>query len=228
MPQIITSIVGAITKNIPKILTAALDMFMAIVTAIPKMLPQLASNIPQIVSAIVNGLKAGISSVKDIGKNIIEGLWNGIKDMGSWIKNKIKGFGESVLNGLKDFFGIHSPSTVMENQVGKYLAEGIGVGFMDEIDGVNKDIEKSMQPLTAARSFTVHGAFDGLTPIRAGGGNVAPINSNSQWLDKLTTTMSESSRPIILKVGEKVFAETTFKAWNNYVDQTGHVPVKVW
>ena len=155
-------------------------------------------------------------------------MWNGIKDMGSWIAKKIKGFGEGVLDGIKDFFGIHSPSTVMENQVGKYLAEGVGIGFMDEIDSVNAEIEKSMQPLTSARNFTVHGSFAGLSPISAGGGNVAPINSNSQWLDKLTTTMQEDNRPIILKVGEKVLAETTFKAWNSYVAQTGDLPVKVW
>lgn len=227
-PQIATSIIGALIKNIPNVLKGALEMFMAVVSAIPQMLPKLAAKVPEIITKIVSGLKNGISKIKNIGKDIIEGLWNGIKDMSSWIGNKIKGFGEGVLGGIKDFFGIHSPSTVMENQVGKYLAEGVGIGFMDEIDGVNAEIEKSMLPLTTARSFTVHGAFDGLAPISAGGGNVAAINSNSQWLDKLTDTMREDSRPIILKVGEKVLAEATFKAWNSYVAQTGSVPVKVW
>lgn len=227
-PQIITSIVGALVKNIPNLLKGALEMFMAIVTAIPQMLPKLAAKVPEIITKIVEGLKKGIGKIKDIGSDIVKGLWNGIKDMGSWIAGKIKGFGQDVLSGIKDFFGIHSPSTVMEDQVGKYLAEGVGVGFMDEIDSVNAEIAKSMQPLTTARSFTVHGAFEGLAPISAGGGNVAPINSSSQWLDKLANTMQEDSRPIILKVGEKVLAETTFKAWNSYVAQTGDLPVNVW
>lgn len=228
LPQIIMTINTTLLRNLPQIIKTAVELLLGIVKALPEVLPKLNGLTGDIIAAIVRGLKDGISKVKDIGKDIIKGLWNGIKDMGSWIAGKLEGFGDSVLGSIKSFFGIHSPSRVMEDQVGKYLAEGIGVGFMDEIDSVNKDIEKSMQPLTAARSFTVHGAFDGLAPIRAGGGNVAPINANSQWLDKLTDTMREDSRPIILKVGEKVFAETTFKAWNNYVEQTGSCPVKVW
>lgn len=68
-----------------------------------------------------------------IGKNLVKGLWNGISDMTGWILDKIKGFGESVLNGIKSFFGIHSPSTVFRDEIGKYLALGIGVGFKDNI-----------------------------------------------------------------------------------------------
>ena len=50
-----------------------------------------------------------------------------------------------MLDGLKDFFGINSPSKVMADQVGKNLALGIGEGFEDNIGGVNKMINKSMQ-----------------------------------------------------------------------------------
>jgi hypothetical protein len=112
--------------------------------------------------------------------------------------------------------------------VGKYLAEGIGVGFMDEIAHVNGDIEKSIAPLTSPRSFKVHGAFDALSPLSASGGNVAPINSGNRSIDSLVASIRGNDRPIILKVGEKVLAETTFNAWNSYVSQTGNCPVKVW
>lgn len=69
-----------------------------------------------------------VDKVADIGKNIVKGLWNGINDMSGWIKQKISGFSESVLNGIKDFFGIHSPSTVMA-EVGGYMAEGMAEGL---------------------------------------------------------------------------------------------------
>lgn len=254
IPVIIEKLLQAIARNLPKLIKSGIEITVKLAAGIIQAIPDLLVAVGKVIKSIVSyfgtylkelgtvginmgktvgkklgeGLKGCISNIKSVGKNIVEGLWNGINDMSSWIGNKIKGFGDNVLGGIKDFFGIHSPSTVMENQVGKYLAEGIGVGFMNEIGGVNAEIEKSMQPLTAARSFSVHGAFDGLAPISAGGGNVAPINANSQWLDKLTNTMREDSRPIILKVGEKVLAETTFKAWNSYVSQTGNCPVKVW
>lgn len=64
-----------------------------------------------------------------IGSNIVQGLWNGISDMTGWIIDKIGGFASSVVSFIKDFFGIHSPSRVMRDQVGKYLAMGVGTGY---------------------------------------------------------------------------------------------------
>lgn len=77
-----------------------------------------------------NDIKNVFAGVRDLGKSIVEGLWNGINDMVAWIKEKIKGFGDSVLQGLKDFFGIHSPSTLMAKQ-GKFLVQGFAKGILD-------------------------------------------------------------------------------------------------
>ena len=49
--------------------------------------------------------------------------------MTGWIIDKIGGFASSVVSSIKDFFGIHSPSRVMRDQVGKYLAMGVGIGY---------------------------------------------------------------------------------------------------
>lgn len=86
-----------------------------------------------IVSAIVNTIKSIPGEMLSIGKDIVKGLWNGISDMTGWVIDKIQGFGESVLGGIKDFFGIHSPSRVMRDEVGKYMAQGVGVGFEKNI-----------------------------------------------------------------------------------------------
>lgn len=86
-----------------------------------------------IVSAIVNTIKSIPGGMLSIGKDIVKGLWNGISDMTGWVIDKIQGFGESVLGGIKDFFGIHSPSRVMRDEVGKYMAQGVGVGFEKNI-----------------------------------------------------------------------------------------------
>ena len=94
--------------------------------------------------AIVNKIKELPEKIRGIGSDIVKGLWNGINDMASWIAGKIQGFGESVLGGIKDFFGIESPSKVMRDQVGKYLAEGIGVGFDKEMPATIKDMKTSL------------------------------------------------------------------------------------
>ena len=79
----------------------------------------------KLVDSVINGIKGLPDKVKDIGVNLVKGLWNGISDMVGWIGNKIKGFGNGVLDGLKNFFGIHSPSTKTEWQ-GNMLVEGYG------------------------------------------------------------------------------------------------------
>lgn len=78
---------------------------------------------------IVNTIKELPSKLLDIGSDIVEGLWNGISNMSGWISSKISSFGEGVLGGIKDFFGINSPSKVMADEVGKWIPEGIAVGI---------------------------------------------------------------------------------------------------
>lgn len=82
--------------------------------------------------------------IVEVGKNMITGLWNGIKSVGDWIKEKISGFCDGILEGIKGFFGIHSPSKVMADMVGANLALGIGEGFSDEMAGVRREMEADM------------------------------------------------------------------------------------
>lgn len=100
-----------------------------------------------IFTAIINALKGLPKKVLSIGTDLVKGIWNGISNMSGWIINKIKGFGDSVLDGLKDFFGIHSPSRLMRDEIGKNLALGIGEGFTEEIDTVNKSLASSVKSI---------------------------------------------------------------------------------
>lgn len=70
-----------------------------------------------------------MSSFGKIGKNMIDGLWNGIKNAKNWLLGKVKQWCGSILNGIKSFFGIHSPSTVMRDEVGKQIPAGMAIGI---------------------------------------------------------------------------------------------------
>jgi phage-related protein len=80
---------------------------------------------------VPDNIKEAFKDVASIGKNLVEGIWNGINDKVDWIVKKVQGFGDKVMKGLKDFFGIHSPSRLMRDEIGIYLGEGIGVGIED-------------------------------------------------------------------------------------------------
>jgi phage-related protein len=101
-------------------------------------------------SMIVNGLKQlfidGVNAIKGIdwigvGKNIIQGIVNGIKALGGQIKEVLLGLASSAFKGVKDFFGIHSPSRKMRDEIGKYIPEGMALGIRDHADDVIKAMD---------------------------------------------------------------------------------------
>lgn len=91
----------------------------------------------EVFNKIINVFKELPAKMKEVGVDLVKGLWNGIKDMTSWVVNKVKGFGETVLGGIKKFFGIHSPSTVMA-EVGGYMAEGMAEGIEEGSSAVTE------------------------------------------------------------------------------------------
>lgn len=144
IPIIIDKLVNAIVNNLPKIIQAGITLIIKLGEGLIKAIPQLISKVPQIISSLVRGFISGIGSIIDIGKNIVEGIWKGISNSFTWIKNKIKGWVGDVLGFIKKLFGIHSPSTVFRDEVGKFMAQGIGVGFSDEMEDVTEQMQSSI------------------------------------------------------------------------------------
>lgn len=140
LPKVISTIVSTLGKNAPEILTAALDLFMQIVKAIPKIAMEILSNMPEIISAVVSGLAEGASDLAEAGLDMVKGIWDGIKDGAGWIKDKISGFAGDVAGWFKKAFKIKSPSRLMADEVGKYIGEGIGVGVLDSMPTVKKQL----------------------------------------------------------------------------------------
>lgn len=116
---------------------------------------------PQKVLSIFNSIKSQVtswgsgmvSSMVSIGGNLISGLWNGIGNKVSWITGKIKSFGNTVISQIKKIFGVHSPSTVME-QIGDYLAQGLAIGVEDNADKPINAISALSSDMTRAFDFT--------------------------------------------------------------------------
>ena len=149
LPTIISTIVNTLLSpsNFKLVLDGAIQLLMGIIKAIPQIIVELVKNLPQIIKSIVTGLLQGIPEMFKVGGDLIKGLWNGIKDAGAWLAEKIGGFFGGIVDNIKKFFGIASPSKLMENLIGKNLALGIGEGFTDEMKSVNKDIMRSLSDL---------------------------------------------------------------------------------
>jgi phage-related protein len=146
IPQIINTLVTTLTNPtmLRLIIQASIQLIIAVIGGLIQAIPALVQAVPQIISALVNGLKAGVGSLVSVGGDLIRGLWQGIQNVTGWIMDKIKGFGQSVLNGIKGFFGIHSPSTLFRDEIGVNLGLGVGEGFTASMDGVTKDMQKAI------------------------------------------------------------------------------------
>lgn len=135
----------SIVKELPsKIWNAIVGAVTKVATWGTNMKAKAVEGIKNVVTGVINGFKDLPNKITDIGKNLVQGLWNGINNAKDWVLDKIKGFGDAILSGIKGFFGIHSPSRVMRDQVGIYLAKGIGVGFSEGMEDVNKMINDSV------------------------------------------------------------------------------------
>ena len=105
----------------------------------------------KVASAIESAILKLPGKMLSIGKDIVTGLWNGISGMVGWITDKVMGFANSVLGGIKKALGIHSPSRVMRDQVGKMMALGMGIGFEKNIPetDMRKQLGKTINKLQA-------------------------------------------------------------------------------
>lgn len=154
----ISSMIGAV-KNAGK---SVYDAVKNAITNLPSTLSNLGRSAIHSLSSTVSGLASSAKTAAlkvasaiesailklpgrmlSIGKDIVSGLWNGISNMTGWITDKVMGFANSVLGGIKKALGIHSPSRVMRDQVGKMMALGMGIGFEKNIP--DADMQKGLE-----------------------------------------------------------------------------------
>ena len=102
----------------------------------------------QLVSAVINGVASLPSQMASVGYNIVTGVWNGICNAAGWFRRQVQSFFSGIVDGVKNALGIHSPSRVFRDEIGKYMAQGAGVGFTNELENVEEDINKSLGTLT--------------------------------------------------------------------------------
>lgn len=142
IPEIVDSIVGAFSNNIGELITAGINLIIALASGLPQAIPQVVMAIPQIITAIINALME--QDWLQVGIDIIKGLANGLIDGVNIIWDKIKEMASSLLSSIKSALGIHSPSKLFRDKVGIFLAQGVGVGFVDEMDKVTKDMQNAL------------------------------------------------------------------------------------
>jgi phage-related protein len=141
--KLIGDVLGAIFGVIAKIVNLVCDVLKPVIDVICGALKA----IGDVINNIFNGVKNLTSKAVETGKNIIQGIGTGIKNAATGLWNGIKNIGNNIVNGFKNFFGIHSPSKLMADEIGEYLPAGIDEGMKNAMPALLSSAEDQMGDL---------------------------------------------------------------------------------
>lgn len=162
--QAIARFVASVASNLPQILSTGIKIIGELASGLIRAIPNLVGKIPQIISAI----KDAFLSVDwiSVGVNIIKGIASGVASAAGQLVDAAVSAATDALNWVKDKLGIHSPSRVFRDQVGKNMALGIGVGFEDNIP--YKDMEKQANKMVSRIQGAALGVTTSASPTASG------------------------------------------------------------
>ena len=163
-PVIIGKLASTIITNLPKILTAGVQIISKLAVGLVQGIPALIGKIPSMVSQIKNAFTS--VSWGSVGMNIIKGIASGLTGAAGAIVEAAKSAANKALDAAKSALGIHSPSRVFRDQVGKMMALGMGIGFEKNIpiksmnvgvqravSGLQKSVDLALSARTADKTI---------------------------------------------------------------------------
>ena len=160
-PVIITSLLTALLQAIPKLIEAGKQIINIIKDAVTTYGPVLYAKGQALITDLKTKIMEKVKGFLDVGKNIVEGIKKGISDawesLTSWFSEKIG----ALVDGVKDFLKIGSPSKVFAEDIGQWIPAGIAQGIEDGMGVLDKAIDgMSTNVLAQGINATVSSVMD--------------------------------------------------------------------
>lgn len=164
LPVLIDSVIGlipvivdALISSIGALIEGAVTLFTGIIEALPIIIPELVNALIDLGPVLVDALIELVPQLIQAGKDLLAGLAQGLVDGVGQVLDSITDVGSQMLGGIKNFFGISSPSKVMA-QIGEFLDQGLAGGVTDgaaSVASVKQMSAQVMAPVNALqKSFT--------------------------------------------------------------------------
>ena len=174
----ITAIKTQATNSIQSICTTVVSKVQSMDQSVKSSFTSMSSNIR---TTLNNALSTANSmNWYSIGSNICNGISQGINNGWNWLHNTVWNLARSLLNAAKSALGIHSPSKMFKDEVGKMLGLGVAEGMEDS----QPTILKSVASVTDAIADEMQDA-DAVANLQMNGNNL--LND----LDGVLTTFSD-------------------------------------
>lgn len=178
--NIIKSLKNGIISMVGAVQSAGTGIFNAIkgsIQNLPKALLVIAKNA---VHSIVQSFTS--QPWGNIGKNIITGIATGITGSIGKVADAARNAAKKAFDAAKDFLGIHSPSKLMRDVIGKNMIAGFESGIVSETPNLEKTSAgsaqravESMQGVALKRSGTVVAGNSKVSGPSPDGGQGSPV-----------------------------------------------------
>ena len=164
-PQIITQAAtmlieyaATIGAHLPEILEKGIEIIGNLLAGIIEKVPDLIGAIPGIIADV--GAEFLNKDWAGIGWNIIQGIASGVASAAGDLVDAAAAAVDDALNWVKSKLGIASPSKVFRDEVGRYMAEGIGVGFEEnmpvkQMEGQLNNAMKTLQKTSISATANI-------------------------------------------------------------------------
>lgn len=211
----------AVTNFLSRFLRAGLDLVLNIAKGIGNGMGNAVKAMANVGTNIMNAIRN--INLFNIGANLIRGLWNGISSVTDWILSKLGGFCDSVVDTVCNWFGIHSPSRVFRDKIGKMIPRGMAIGIEAETGKVMKAMNGLMDIPTLNQ------------PEIAVASEVRPKESSSdkdEIIEKIIEMFDgdkpgDDGTPVIIQLDGEVIAKSTVKNINRMSKRNGRPVIEV-
>ena len=147
--NILNSIKSALSSLPSALKNIASQGITGFINAIKSLISSVSSAAGSVKTTVINGIKSLPSTIKNIGKDIIDGLAKGLASGVVNLTASVREIADNVIETFKSVFEIHSPSKVMENEVGVMIGRGIGKGVEKSASYIKNTAKKVLNTLTS-------------------------------------------------------------------------------
>ena len=187
--RIMGSGLGGVGRGIANTFSNIIGFAGRMVSGIIKSVSGVAGKIGSHFSGVFNAISKAIGNVADIGKNIVDGIASGIKGAWKSVTSAIGALTDMIPKKIRSLLGIHSPSRVMRDMVGKFIPQGIAVGMTSQDEFISRHAQKLKDQLTGSMSNI------SLPSIGLAGGSLATAGTSTSTTSNQVTINVNGANP---------------------------------
>ena len=217
--QLLLSLIQGIASSMPRLTLMGFELIFKLSFAILQNLPQILDCGVQILAELIAGFLSMMGQWITLGSDLVQEIWNTITET-DWLSlgsNIISGIANGIVNGAgaivsaaqdaasralnaaKNFLGIHSPSRVFRDEVGKMIPQGMAVGVETETDkAVRVTRQSAFEMLNAAKNTMIFN--QSRSPVLATAGAPAVSRQTAATVQTKHTTVIEMDGRTVAKV----------------------------